>query len=745
MSLMDQNKKLGQIEPLKATSSSDLQPNSRAPGGSNAGSPLGMANPGGQKQGGPGRFQWGNPNGGGWGGPQSNNSQSNSWGGGWGGPSPMGGGFANAMGGPSQGLGGGGPNPWGGGQFMGGAMPQLPLGLGGGGPAPLGGGFSNERVPAELAALQAAGARSNQLTPASGGRGNQLTPAGGGRGNQLTPAGGGGPESQGFWNWLGGGEGNKNPWAHFPPWMKNLMKETSQSMLGQLRKPTPWFDTKRRFAQTDDMRKEAWNLQKRDTRQGMKASDKALDYANRAANQYGNREIKKLDARDYRYDPSKVQGDASVDGDFNVNPADQLNAAVMKGQFGYDAAQQGGIERIDDPRKMTYRGVDLKKNAVDPNLIEGDYSIAGGGRVIDNAPGEANTVQKYMNPYQEQVQDEVIKRIEESADKARNRIGADAMRSGAFGDARHGIENAELQESTLDAIARAEADARTAAFDRAMSLRGTDIDRNMQEQMYNAQAGRDQDVYNAQARDRSDFWSADTGVQQAMMNAQLAREKERFNIGNTMTTNAANAAAENARRAQNTQLSQQARGDTTQMGYNQAAQNTQLEQQARMANQANRQAARMQDAQLGLNQSGQNAQLLQQRMMQDAAYRQQARDAYAGREMQADIYNRGLDKDALNRLLQSGQVRMGNVAQNQNIDNTYIQQMLRSGSQRQQEAQNKRDFDYERFLWRQQQPLNVAAAATGVYSGVPFQPQQQQGGGSSWLGGLLGGIGGLFS
>lgn len=54
-------------------------------------------------------------------------------------------------------------------------------------------------------------------------------------------------------------------------------------------------------------------------------------------------------------------------------------------------------------------------------------------------------VQAFMNPYQQQVVDEALRQINRQGDIARQNLQAQAVRSGAFGGSREGIQRAELE------------------------------------------------------------------------------------------------------------------------------------------------------------------------------------------------------------------------------------------------------------------------------------------------------------
>jgi hypothetical protein len=78
-------------------------------------------------------------------------------------------------------------------------------------------------------------------------------------------------------------------------------------------------------------------------------------------------------------------------------------------------------------------------------LNQGITSLGGAAGMYD-----PTGVQKFMNPYQQQVIDESIKQINRQGDIAQQGLQAQAVKSGAFGGSRDAIQRAELQRNTAD-------------------------------------------------------------------------------------------------------------------------------------------------------------------------------------------------------------------------------------------------------------------------------------------------------
>lgn len=96
-------------------------------------------------------------------------------------------------------------------------------------------------------------------------------------------------------------------------------------------------------------------------------------------------------------------------------------------------------------------------------------------RVIDNI-GEDGSIDKYMSPYIENVLDRTQGRIRQATDYARQwQSNMGQHQDGAFGDARHGIADAQIEEKGIQQMGDAAANAYAAAYDNAMGLRQYDI------------------------------------------------------------------------------------------------------------------------------------------------------------------------------------------------------------------------------------------------------------------------------
>lgn len=134
----------------------------------------------------------------------------------------------------------------------------------------------------------------------------------------------------------------------------------------------------------------------------------------------------------------------------------------------------------------------LEDPGATPEAIQGaqDYAYAapqsvGTERVVDES-GRLGAISDYMNPYTDAALSPTYRKIKEAADAARLRQRASATSAGAYGDARHGIADAGINESEILANSEATYGAFKDAFDMAMGLRTGDLGRMFQTDVTNA-------------------------------------------------------------------------------------------------------------------------------------------------------------------------------------------------------------------------------------------------------------------
>lgn len=128
--------------------------------------------------------------------------------------------------------------------------------------------------------------------------------------------------------------------------------------------------------------------------------------------------------------------------------ADILTSADTRAQF--DAArqmlQQSGQANIAPGQNLMLQSVQ-QAQAAGPQFGAAQNLLGAGIGSLSGAaqgymPGYA---QAFMNPYQQQVIDESLRQINRQGDIARQNLQAQAIRAGAFGGSREGVQRAELE------------------------------------------------------------------------------------------------------------------------------------------------------------------------------------------------------------------------------------------------------------------------------------------------------------
>ena len=86
------------------------------------------------------------------------------------------------------------------------------------------------------------------------------------------------------------------------------------------------------------------------------------------------------------------------------------------------------------------------------NIGQGTQAIGLGGQMAAGAAQrfDPTQTQGFMNPYQQQVIDEAIRQIDRQGQIAQQGLSAQAVRSGAFGGTREGVQRAELGRNLAD-------------------------------------------------------------------------------------------------------------------------------------------------------------------------------------------------------------------------------------------------------------------------------------------------------
>ena len=95
---------------------------------------------------------------------------------------------------------------------------------------------------------------------------------------------------------------------------------------------------------------------------------------------------------------------------------------------------------------------------------------------------DPSDVSRYMDPYQQQVIDATMKELNRQGGIARNRASDQAIRSGAFGGGREGVQRAQLDRNLADVQSRALADLYSRGYSQALDASRSDFANQMARQ-----------------------------------------------------------------------------------------------------------------------------------------------------------------------------------------------------------------------------------------------------------------------
>src|SRR5258708_16756561 len=181
---------------------------------------------------------------------------------------------------------------------------------------------------------------------------------------------------------------------------------------------------------------------------------------------------------------------------YQTNPA-VASAADQSLGFAQNLQNQGYTAysgpRVADFSNLQQSGFGVASNAVDQNnpyyQTSADYinNYAIGASPVVGANTISNAMAPYMNQYVSMaLAPQIQAQNTQFAQQDRN-LGATATMSGAFGDARAGVEAANLSQNQDIARSGLVGQAYTNAFNTAIGAGAQDVGNHMQSQMFNAQ------------------------------------------------------------------------------------------------------------------------------------------------------------------------------------------------------------------------------------------------------------------
>lgn len=127
--------------------------------------------------------------------------------------------------------------------------------------------------------------------------------------------------------------------------------------------------------------------------------------------------------------------------DRSATPIANLGQSAQLATQGVNLIGQGA-QGIADARARANTFSQANMDQALSTLGQGVTALGGAGTMYD-----PSGVQKFMNPYQQQVIDEAIKQINRQGQMSRQNLQGQATRAGAFGGSRQGVQDAELERA----------------------------------------------------------------------------------------------------------------------------------------------------------------------------------------------------------------------------------------------------------------------------------------------------------
>ena len=172
--------------------------------------------------------------------------------------------------------------------------------------------------------------------------------------------------------------------------------------------------------------------------------------------------------------------------------ADVLRGADTRGQF--EAAQQAynlaaePAASIGSLANVAGAGMGLIGQGAEDITRAQDISTLGIGALAGAGQGfQPSMTQEFMNPYQQAVIDESMRQIQRQGDIARQNLQAQAVRAGAFGGSREGIQRAELDRALAEQKNAAIVGALQSGYGQAQQMAQQSFEQQQQRQLAQAQ------------------------------------------------------------------------------------------------------------------------------------------------------------------------------------------------------------------------------------------------------------------
>jgi len=132
-----------------------------------------------------------------------------------------------------------------------------------------------------------------------------------------------------------------------------------------------------------------------------------------------------------------------------ANQYAQANLGQAQGYLGSSADMANRYSQANMGQSLSTLGQAerIAAGAAPTNFAQAQGTLGQGIGALQGAAQmyDPSGVQKFMNPYQQQVIDESIRQINRQGDMSRQNLQAQATRAGAFGGSREGVQRAELE------------------------------------------------------------------------------------------------------------------------------------------------------------------------------------------------------------------------------------------------------------------------------------------------------------
>lgn len=362
----------------------------------------------------------------------------------------------------------------------------------------------------------------------------------------------------------------------------------------------------------------------------------------------------------------------------------------------------------------------------------------------------------YMSPYLQQVKDVAMQDINREANLAAQQQAAQAVKSGAFGGGREGVQRAEMSRNVLDTKAKALAGIQQAGYEQAQQAAMSEFARQQQasQAAYEAQrqaqlseigraTGQDLQAYEAQRQamlgETGRLSQQQQAAYEAQRQAQLAEigratgqeqtayeqamQRQLAEVGRA--TGQEQAAYEAQRQAQ---LAEIGRATGQGMSAYEAQRQAQLAEigratgQSQQAYEAQRQALLAETGRLSGQQLSAQESAEQRRLAEFARQQQAAQSAYEAQR--AGMLNAaqgiaGLGSTGAGLLQQasSQMAGLGGLAQQYNAAD--VSMLSQAGALQQQQVQGGLDLAKQQFTEAQMQPYQRMAFMSDILRGVP--------------------------